>query len=348
MKKEMGISCIWKIYILLSVFCYRLVSNDDHNEQLRLLRQNHRAKAIDDTSLWNINKKLGDIEGIHNILSKILIHRIPGTPNHDIVRQYIVDYMNDSGWSTEQSELHDVTPHGRMKFTNIISRLNPNAKRYLTLACHYDSKDMENFVGATDSAVPCAIMMNLASSLRTQMQAVKNSDLSLQFLFLDGEEAFVNWNARDSIYGARHLAQKWETENELAKIDLFVLLDLLGAAEPRFYSYFANTESWYFQLVDIESRLGAGGFLVEHAHNSAHTHKKRHQGYFQPYSVQMGIEDDHIPFLRRDVPILHLIPTPFPEVWHTPSDDLRALDFAAITNLNKIIGIFLMEYLHLD
>lgn len=54
-------------------------------------------------------------------------------------------------------------------------------------------------------------------------------------------------------------------------------------------------------MVDIETRLGAAGQLVEHAHNSATHHKKRNQGYFQPYSIRMGIEDDHIPFLRKDV-----------------------------------------------
>lgn len=81
-----------------------------------------------------------------------------------------------------------------------------------------------------------------------------------------------------------------------------MLLDLLGAPEPRFYNYFPDTEGWYYQLVDIESRLGASGFLVEHAHNSAtQRHKKHHQGYFQPYSIQANIEDDHIPFLRRSV-----------------------------------------------
>ena len=30
-----------------------------------------------------------------------------------------------------------------------------------------------------------------------------------------------------------------------------------------------------------------------------------------------GIEDDHIPFLRLGVPILHVISNPFPRVWHT-------------------------------
>jgi hypothetical protein len=28
-------------------------------------------------------------------------------------------------------------------------------------------------------------------------------------IFFDGEEAFKEWTATDSIYGARHLAQKW-------------------------------------------------------------------------------------------------------------------------------------------
>ena len=88
------------------------------------------------------------------------------------------------------------------------------------------------------------------------------------------------------------------------------MLDLLGGPEPRFYNYFPDTEGWYYQLVDIESRLGAAGFLVEHAHNSAQaqshnaqSRKKRHQGYFQPFSIQVGIEDDHLPFLRRNVSV---------------------------------------------
>lgn len=168
---------------------------------------------------------MGDIEGIHNVLSRILIERVPGTANHTIVREYIVDYMQKLGWSNEQNEFLDQTPNGQMRFINIISRLNPNAKRFLTIACHYDSKLMDGFVGATDSAVPCAIMMNLAKSLKKEMQTVQNNELSLQFVFFDGEEAFVEWNAKDSIYGARHLAKKWESENELEKI---VSLTILG------------------------------------------------------------------------------------------------------------------------
>ena len=36
--------------------------------------------------------------------------------------------------------------------------------------------------------------------------------LSLQLIFLDGEEAFNEWTSTDSIYGARHLAEKMENK----------------------------------------------------------------------------------------------------------------------------------------
>jgi glutaminyl-peptide cyclotransferase len=30
-----------------------------------------------------------------------------------------------------------------------------------------------------------------------------------------------------------------------------------------------------------------------------------------------GVEDDHVPFLRMGVDVLHIIANPFPRVWHT-------------------------------
>lgn len=37
------------------------------------------------------------------------------------------------------------------------------------------------------------------------------SDLTLQLIFFDGEEALFRWTASDSLYGSRHLARKMET-----------------------------------------------------------------------------------------------------------------------------------------
>ena len=75
--------------------------------------------------------------------------------------------------------------------------------------------------------------------------------MTLQFLFFDGEEAFKTWSDTDSLYGSRHLATKWSrtpysykgvTGNELDRIDVFMLLDLLGAANPKVTSSHTSTE----------------------------------------------------------------------------------------------------------
>lgn len=60
------------------------------------------------------------------------------------------------------------------------------------------------------------------------------------------------------------------------------------------------------------------------------------------------IEDDHIPFLKRNVPILHIIPIPFPEVWHQKSDNGDAIDMITVENLMKIFRIFILEYLQIE
>lgn len=130
--------------------------------------------------------------------------------------------MSNLGWQVESDEFTDKTPiFGDLKFTNIIATLNPNAERFLILACHYDSKYFANqeFLGATDSAVPCAMLLNLAHVMKSYLDTVKlKNDVSLKFVFFDGEEAFLQWSATDSIYGARHLAQKWENEGFLNRI----------------------------------------------------------------------------------------------------------------------------------
>jgi len=74
--------------------------------------------------------------------------------------------MKDLGWTVESDVFQAHTPiFGKLEFENIITKLNPNAKRYLALACHFDSKYTRerDFIGATDSAVPCAQLINLAT-----------------------------------------------------------------------------------------------------------------------------------------------------------------------------------------
>ncbi len=84
------------------------------------------------------------------------------------------------------------------------------------LACHYDSKShIANFVAATDSAVPCAMILNLAETMRPAFDLKTGKEqkgLGVTAVFFDGEEAFGQWSDTDSLYGSRHLADKWKSE----------------------------------------------------------------------------------------------------------------------------------------
>ena len=69
-----------------------------------------------------------------------------------------------------------------------------------------------------------AIILQSVSQAATLL---RESDVKLQIVFFDGEEAFVSWTDTDSLYGSRHLANIWR--DEIDDIDLFILLDLIGA-----------------------------------------------------------------------------------------------------------------------
>jgi Peptidase family M28. len=77
--------------------------------------------------------------------------------------------------------------------------------------------EISKFVGATDSAAPCAMMLDLAQALNPLLEKRIErlddgedddddddiDDLTLQLVFFDGEEAFKDWTNTDSIYGSR-------------------------------------------------------------------------------------------------------------------------------------------------
>ncbi len=91
--------------------------------------------------------------------------------------------MKNLDWDVKVDEFEEETPLGMRKFTNIVATLDPKAERRLVLAAHYDSKLMEPvngkyFKGATDSAVPCAMMLDMAHTLHDKLKNRRSSIVS--------------------------------------------------------------------------------------------------------------------------------------------------------------------------
>ena len=83
--------------------------------------------------------------------------------------------MKHLGWHLYDDSFVDSTPYGPKTFTNIVAVQNPSTLHRLTLACHFDSKyfDMFEFIGATDSAVPCAMLIDIARHLNSAFQTAR-------------------------------------------------------------------------------------------------------------------------------------------------------------------------------
>lgn len=160
------------------------------------------------------------------ILSPILIPRVPGTPGSAVVQQHFVNWFTTHlpKWTIEFQNSTASTPatgDNQIPFVNIIFTRDPPWTQAgdvgrLALVAHYDSKlTPAGFIGATDSAAPCAMIMHAARSvdeaLTKKWEAMEadgssalEEEIGVQILLLDGEEAFVSWTDSDSLYGARY------------------------------------------------------------------------------------------------------------------------------------------------
>lgn len=338
------------------------------------------APLSDDTLLHRlVQPDTADFD-IHtgNLLSPILIPRVPGSEGSRKVLQHFVDFFRASlpDWSvTFQNSTSKTPTHGdeEVPFVNLIATRDPpwaqsgNVGR-LNLVAHYDSKyQPDGFIGATDSAAPCAMIMHAIRSIDaalskkwSTMEEQGFTDLDfeeqkgIQVLFLDGEEAFLSWSDSDSIYGARSLAEEWEStmhpatsiyKNFLDSIELFVLLDLLGSSENLPIPSWQHSSHWsYVKMAEAEQRLRDLGLFRSKSKTWLPEKDKKETDRFQSYIMQ----DDHLPFIARGVHVLHLIPARFPSVWHTIRDDGEHLDIPTVEDWALLTSVFAAEYLELE
>ena len=358
---------------------------------------------LSDQSLRDIPRPGVDFD-IRNgkLLAPILQPRVPGTPGSTAVLNHFADFFQ-----TELPQWHIAFQNSTSKtpgtgdrdvpFVNLIATRDPpeadtGEVGYLTLVAHYDSKmTPEGFIGATDSAAPCAMLIHVARSLDGALtkkweamgaQGIKQEDYDLgleshkglQIILLDGEEAFVSWTSQDSIYGAKALAAEMEStyhpalstyHNALSSIQLFVLLDLLGSADPHLPSYYKITHWAYQKMARLEDRLRQ---LMLYKSSPNHPTKRISQENLPARSKAQRAEpkwlfefdktedrwngefigDDHTPFLARGVDILHMIPTPFPGVWHHSDDDGEHLDMDTTEDWAVLVTAFAAEWMDLE
>jgi glutaminyl-peptide cyclotransferase len=213
---------------------------------------------------------------------------------------YIIGQLKSFGCPVEEQDFHASTPIGDVAMKNILVKIpsaNPNLILY---ASHYDTKRIDQFVGADDGGSSTGVLLELGRILCAR----KNAQ-TIWLAFLDGEEAFnFQWADPDNTYGSRELAASLALSGTLRHVKAMILVDMVGPANP-VYKRETNSTPWLTEVLwSTAARLGYENVFVNES---------------------ITVADDHVAFLNRDVPAADIIDFEVP-YWHTTRDTLDKID----------------------
>jgi Zn-dependent M28 family amino/carboxypeptidase len=214
-------------------------------------------------------------------------------------RTYIKNQLSAIGVPVTEQAWDDQTPTGRVHMVNLIATIPGASKNRLVIGGHYDTKKFPfRFVGANDGGSSAAFLIELARVLKARRNAT-----TIELLFLDGEEAVIDWTGTDHTYGSRHYVAEAKRTGSLASLKAFVLVDMIGDRDLQIKRDL-NSTTWLTDIIWAAAQ------------------KQQLSSYFRPDRVQ--IEDDHLPFMDAGVPSVDVIDLEYP-AWHTAADTLDAV-----------------------
>ena len=251
--------------------------------------------------------------------------RFIGSPGHDAAEQFIKGHF---GPEVAKGNLVDDrftarTPVGALTMHNLIVKFPGRKDGIIVLASHYETnywlKDI-HFIGANDGACTSALLIALGEYYRTHPP----QGYSVWLLFTDGEESInKEWTDSDSLYGTRHIAAKWSADGTIGRVKAFVLADMIGWKDMNIDRE-GNSTPW---LLDLLAKAGRD---------------TGHSKYL--FKESQPIEDDHLPFMQRGVPVLDVIDFEYgtasnPEAFH--HTELDTMDKLSATSLQVSADLFL-------
>lgn len=246
-----------------------------------------------------------------------------GSANHKKVEDFILGHLK--GDEVENDTFDITTTEGKFPVHNIIAKFPGTRDGIIVIASHYDTnwplRD-QNFIGANDGASSSALLLEIANQLRGK----KRDGYSIWLLWDDAEESMrLPWYDLESLYGVRHLAEKWQNDGTLKKTKAFLLEDMIGDADLNI-EHDTNSTPWLEDMIyQAATALG-------------------YQSHF--FGRTIPIDDDHLPFVQHGVPSADLIDLDYGynNVFHHTTQD--TVDKLSPKSL-EIVGTVTLAVVHI-
>ena len=208
------------------------------------------------------------------------------------------------------------TPIGPVPMRNIIARFPGTSNRALVVTGHFDTKPIAGmpFVGANDGGSSTGLLLELARVINSTPHA---DDIIL--VWFDGEEAFGEWSDTNGVYGSRHLADKWAADGTIARVRALINVDMIGDKDLGIIEEENSTPSLRRLVWRTAADLGYGQYFLD-------------SGF--------ATEDDHEPFLKKNVPAIDLIDFdygPDNAYWHTEKDTMDKLSAHSLEVVGNVV-----------
>jgi len=244
--------------------------------------------------------------------------RPPGSAANHALQSYILAELQKDGCEIVEDAFTAKTPQGMIAMKNILARFPgkapSGARRAIAITGHFDTKFFpgRKFVGASDGGSSTGLLLELARVLAHQPRI---DDVYLAFL--DGEEAFGEWSDTDSLYGSRHLAERWGRDGTLRRLKGLINVDMIGDKNLDIPQESNGSAALNKLIWQTASDLGYKAFFI---------------------NQQISEEDDHIPFIHAGAPAVDLIDIDYPP-WHTDNDTMDKLSAQSM----EIVGTVVYE-----
>lgn len=238
--------------------------------------------------------------------------RPAGSPAIDQTRQYIKTQLAQLKVNVVEQAWDDTTPAGRVHMVNLIATIPGASTDRIVIAGHFDTKRYREFrfVGANDGGSSTAFLIELARVLKDRKHA-----LTIELLFLDGEEAIGEWQAPDHTYGSRHYVEVAKQTGTLASLKAMLLVDMIGDRDLR-----------------VRRDLNSTRWLTDAIWSAART-QKLDEVFINDVTE---IEDDHLPFLEAGIPSVDIIDLEY-DAWHTPMDTIEQLSARSLQAVGDVL-----------
>jgi len=238
--------------------------------------------------------------------------RPAGSPAIELTRKYIKDQLAAIGLKTVEQAWDDQTPLGKVHMVNLIVTIPGASRDHLAITGHYDTKLFRDirFVGASDGGSSAAFLIELARVLKA-----RRNRLTIDLVFLDGEEAVVEWRGDDHTYGSRHYVEAATKDHSIATLKAMVLVDMIADRDLGIRRD-SNSTKWLTDII-----WGAAA-------------KMKFDNYFLP--AMTTVEDDHLPFLAAGIPSVDIIDLDY-DAWHTQRDTLDAVSARSLQVVGDVL-----------